>query len=159
MAFQRKRQVLSPKEALPKLMRYCSFQERSHREVRVKLNDFFLTESEIDEVISELITQNFLNEERYAIAYAGGKFRTRKWGRIKIEQMLKFNEVSERNIKKALDEIPSTDYNNAITEVAIKRLESEKEKDPLKRKFKTANYLMSRGFENDLIFKVLEELL
>lgn len=159
MAFQKKRQVLSTKEALPKLMRYCSFQERSHREVRSKLNDFFLNENEVNEVIAELINQNFLNEERYAIAYAGGKFRTRKWGRIKIEQMLKFNEVSERNIKKALEEIPESDYLQTIKDVITKRLTSEKENDPLKRKFKTANYLMSRGFENELTFKILDEVL
>src|SRR5882672_10627124 len=83
-----KKKSISPAEALSKIYRYCAYQERSHREVKNKLFEYGLRSSEVDEILSQLITEGFLNEERYAKAFVGGKFRMMKWGRVKIQRAL-----------------------------------------------------------------------
>src|SRR5882757_6205956 len=79
---------ITPAQARGKIQKYCAYQERSHQEVKHKLHTYGLTVDEADEIISSLITDNFLNEERFAKAFAGGKFRIKKWGRNKIEHEL-----------------------------------------------------------------------
>ena len=86
MAFQN----FTPQQSVPKIKQYCAYQERCHAEVRDKLYSFGLNKIEVEEIISELITENYLNEERFAIHYAGGKFRMKQWGKNKIKQSLKF---------------------------------------------------------------------
>src|SRR5260370_41440437 len=85
-------------QALAKIFRYCAYQERSHREVKNKLFEYGLRPGEVDEILSHLIIEGFLNEERYAKAFAGGKFRIMKWGKIKIQRELELAGVSPRNI-------------------------------------------------------------
>ena len=90
----------SKEEALQKAKQYCAYQERSHSEVKEKLYSFGLYKKDVDELLSELISENYLNEERFAIMFAGGKFRIKQWGRIKIKYALKQKQVSEYCIKK-----------------------------------------------------------
>src|SRR5258708_2225078 len=96
---------LSPEQALVKAMKYCAYQERSQQEVRDKLYSFGLHQKEVEEIISRLITDSYLKEERFAIAYATGKFRIKKWGVVKIRQGLKEKRVSDPLIRIALDQI------------------------------------------------------
>jgi regulatory protein len=98
---------LSPKEALVKIQSYCAYQERSHKEVKNKLFEYGLYASEVDELISNLIVDGFLNEERFAKAFAGGKFRIKKWGRLKIQQELEMLGLTKRNIARQLNQILS----------------------------------------------------
>ena len=103
-------QLLTPQQALPKAKHYCAYQERCHSEVKEKLYGFGLNKMEAEQIISKLIEENYLNEERFAILYAGGHFRTKHWGRVKIKYELKKKMVSEYCIKKALASINSADY-------------------------------------------------
>jgi regulatory protein len=105
-----KKLSIGTESALEKIKHYCSYQERNHQEVKDKLYSFGLFASQVEEILSELISENYLNEERYAIAFAGGKFRMKDWGRIKIRYELKKNKVSDYCIKKALAQIDETDY-------------------------------------------------
>src|SRR5579871_6478535 len=89
-------------DALSKIYRYCAYQERSHREVKNKLFEYGLYSNQVDEIVSRLITEGFLNEERFAKAFAGGKFRMLKWGRIKIEQELEREGLTPRCIARGL---------------------------------------------------------
>lgn len=155
---EKKKIKLSPDAALLKAQSYCAYQERSQQEVRDKLYTWGLWPEAVENIIAELINQNYLNEERFAIAYAGGKFRIMKWGRIKIKIALKQKNVSEYCIKKALQQISEEDYINTLKEVVDKRSRAEKEKNLIKRKYKLLNYATSRGFEKDLILDVLENL-
>src|SRR5690606_26754360 len=93
---------LTPEQALQKLKHYCAYQERSHSEVVEKLYSLGVWKREHDAIIASLIEEGYLNEERFAIAFAGGKFRMKKWGRTKIKYELKQRQVSEYSIKKAL---------------------------------------------------------
>ncbi len=143
--------------ALQKAKHYCAYQERCHSEVREKLYSFKLHRNEVEQLLTQLIEENFLNEERFAIVYAGGKFRIKYWGKEKIKYSLKQKRVSDYCIRKALSEISTTDYNKTFNSIADKKratLKSEKNIFIKKRKLK--DYLQQRGFEIKLISDYLK---
>nr|MDQ6905158.1 RecX family transcriptional regulator [Bacteroidota bacterium] len=122
-------QNFTPEQSIPKIKQYCAYQERCHAEVKDKLYSFGLHRKDVDEIIAGLIGENYLNEERFAIQYAGGKFRIKHWGKNKIKQALKLKQVSEYCIKKALKEIDYSDYLKTfekLVEQKMQTLRSEK---------------------------------
>jgi len=150
------KKITDQKVALAKAEHYCAYQERSQQEVRDKLYEWGLYPNAVENVIMELITGNFLNEERFANAYTRGKFNQKGWGRIKIKQGLKLKKVSDVLIKKALLTINGDDYLLMLTKVIQKKNALSTEKDPYKRKYKLHQYALSRGYESDLIADVLK---
>ena len=152
---QKPKKIYDKKSAKVKIEQYCAYQERSQQEVRDKLYDMGLHQKEVEELISELVVDNFLNEERFAISYARGKFRIKHWGKNKIKQNLKLKKVSEYCIKKALKEIDPDEYYEILKTELQKKSDKLKDKDPFIRKNKIAQYLGSRGFEMDLIWDLL----
>lgn len=150
--------IITHIEALEKAKSYCAYQERCHQEVETKLIGWKLNADEIDYVMMQLMEENFLNEERFACAYAGGKFRIKKWGRKKIIQNLKAKKISEYCIKKGLEEIIEEDYYSTLVEVAERKYNALKDKNLFAKKNKTAKYLYGRGFETELIWEVLNDL-
>ncbi|WP_421940252.1 regulatory protein RecX [Pedobacter sp.] len=148
--------ILDKKQALVKAEHFCAYQERSQKEVRSKLLDWGMRGDELEEIISDLILNNFLNEERFAMNYVSGKFNIKKWGRIKIKQGLKLKGVPEKLLQKALYSIDDDAYEKTLADLAVKKSNLLHEKDIFKRKMKLMYYLQSRGFENDLILVVLK---
>lgn len=146
------------KTALLKAQKYCVYQERSQQEVRDKLYEWGLHRDDVENVIVELISENFLNEERFAIAYARGKFRIKKWGKIKIKQELKHHKISTFCINKALTEIDNIEYIYTLKEIISKREKTITDKHPAKKKYKIINYAVSRGFEADLVKELLNDM-
>ncbi|NSL89714.1 regulatory protein RecX [Chitinophaga solisilvae] len=140
------------------LTRYCAYQERCHQEVKYKCLDLGLRGEEVDEAIAFLIAENFLNEERYAKAFAGGKFRMKQWGRQKIRAELKQKQVSDYCIRKGLAEIDEDDYFAVIVKTTQKKYNSLTGEPAMKRKYKTMQYLLQKGFESALIQEALEEI-
>lgn len=153
---ERQKKITDPAIALTKIESWCAYQERCQQEVRDKLYSWGLWSDAVESIISELITKNFLNEERFAIAYAGGKFRIKKWGRQKIKLELTKRRIPEAIVKRALKEIDAEDYEGALEKVLASKWKSEKEKHPLKKKMKVMRYLVSRGFEPDRIAEHIE---
>jgi regulatory protein len=149
------KKYLTKEEALQKLRQYCAYQERSHYEVQQKLWDLGIAKPSHGDIISTLIEEDYLNEERFAVQFAGGKFRMMEWGRKKIQYALKEKRVSDYSIKKALKEIDEEDYQKTLREVATKKWESLKGEDHLSRKKKTTDYLMQKGFEFELVKAVV----
>lgn len=147
---------LDKKQALAKAESFCAYQERSQKEVRGKLLDWGMRGDELEEIISELIVSNFLNEERFALHYAAGKFNIKNWGRIKIKQGLKLKGVPDRILQKAIYSLDEDDYLRTLENLTKKKATILNESDPFKRKFKLINYLQGKGFESDLIFLVLK---
>lgn len=138
--------------ALQKVKHYCAYQERCHAEVREKLYSFGLHKNEVELLITQLIEEDYLNEQRFAIAYAGGKFRIKNWGKEKIKQALKQKKVSDYCICKALNTIDNADYKKTFTTIADKKLKALKpEKNILIKKKKLNNYLLQKGFETKII--------
>jgi regulatory protein len=112
---------------------------------------------DVEELISRLIAENFLKEERFAEAFAGGKFRIKKWGRNKIRQALKMKQVSEPLIRQALASIPEREYRVALQKLLSERSRKCTDTDPLKRRHRVASYAVARGFEPDLVWEMLGE--
>lgn len=146
------------KTALQKAANWCAYQERSQQEVRDKLYEWQMKPTEVEEIISTLISENFLNEERFAMTYVSGKFKIKKWGKIKIKQGLKLKRVPEPIIKKALNSIDGNEYFETLKALLEKKQRIEKEMNKVKRQFKLVNYLHSKGFEKDLIFILLKNI-
>ena len=142
----------TPDQALPKAKHYCAYQERCHSEVKDKLYGFGLNRKEVDEIISILIGENYLNEERFAIQFAGGHFRSKQWGRVKIKYQLKQKQVSEYCIKKALKTIDEDDYLKTLQKLFDAKLKTLKsEKNIFIKKRKLQDYLLQKGFEGELV--------
>ncbi|HVG40956.1 MAG TPA: regulatory protein RecX [Chitinophagaceae bacterium] len=152
------KKYLTKEQAIQKLRQYCAYQERSHSEVISKLWDLGVYKSEHDEIVSSLIEDNYLNEERFAIQYAGGKFRMKEWGKKKIYYALKEKKVSDYSINKALKAIVEEDYIKTLNSIAEKKYETLKGEQYLMRKKKTADYLLQKGYESELVSKVIKRL-
>jgi len=143
--------------ALAKLQHYCAYQDRCHQEVRNKLLDLGVRGHELEIIITELIKDNFLNEERFARSYARGKFRIKRWGRIKIKLELKKRDVSVYCIKKGLSEIDDADYYDTLLKVVLAKKKLLKPDSEFKQKNKLVQHAMRRGFETALAWEVVHE--
>lgn len=152
------KKYLTKEQALQKLRQYCGYQERSHYEVQQKLWDLGVRRAEHDEILSTLIEENYLNEERFAVQFAGGKFRMKEWGRKKIYYALKEKKVSEYSIKKAMKEIDEDDYLKTLDRLAEKKYASLKGEQYLVRRKKTMDYLLQKGFEPELVSSAVKGL-
>jgi regulatory protein len=150
--------TLTPQQALLKAAAYCAYQERCHAEVEDKLAEWGVYGTDAGEIVIKLMEQNYLNEERFAKAFAGGKFRIKHWGRNKIKQELKARKVSDYCIHSGMKEIDDDAYMETLKTLANEKLKSVKEKNPLVRKNKTAQYLMGKGYEADLIWNLLRTI-
>lgn len=150
------KKVYDLNEAREKIRAYCAYRERSQREVREKLLGYGLISEVTDELISELITENFLNEERFARAFVRGKFHIKKWGRIKIKNELYRHGLSEYVLKKAFSEIDEEAYLDTLNDLLHKKLRETKIKDEFRRNGKVAAYAIRRGFEPDLVWEILK---
>lgn len=152
------RKILTKEEALQKLRHYCTYQERSHSEVQQKLYELGIRRQDHDEIIATLIEEDYLNEERFAKMFAGGKFRMKDWGRKKIYYALKEKKVSEYSIKQAMKEIDEEEYLKNLKELTSEKYESLKDEQHFVRKKKTIDYMIQKGYEFDLVTKAINEL-
>ena len=141
--------------ALEKMKAYCAYQERCQKEVQDKLFKLSIDNEIAEEILIELITSNYLNEQRYAEAFVSGKFRIKGWGRIKIKQHLKQKQISEYCIKKGLNEIEESEYLSKIEEWIIKLDHKYSSLNLFDRKGKIAQRLTAKGFETSLVWEVL----
>jgi regulatory protein len=153
-----KPKITEPHLALVKLQNWCAYQERAQQEVRDKLYELGMWPEAVENIIAKLIEDNFLNEERFAMAFARGKFSIKKWGRIKIKMELKQKRVSDYCLKKALQQIDETEYMATLKKLIDAKRKLTKEKSPVKLKYKLMSYALSKGYEKDLVFDVLGDL-
>jgi len=153
---QKPKKKLTPNQAMLKAQATCAYQERCQEEMRDKLYDWGLHSIEVENIIAQLITDNFLNEERFAIAFAGGKFRIKKWGRVKIKLELKKRKISDYCIRKALQQIDDRDYLRTIRELIAKKGKEIKGGKEHIRNYKIARFVASRGFEQDVVWEVMK---
>lgn len=149
----------SQEEAFEKLTTFCAYQERCPWEVRRKLYEKGIKDEPAEKIIAELIAAEFLNEERFARSFSRGKFRLKKWGRNRIRMELKMREIPETLIRKGLTEIDPEEYYDTLLTQTEKKWESTHERDPYKKKFKVTQYLMSKGYEMDLVKESIENII
>ncbi|MDX1542369.1 MAG: regulatory protein RecX [Christiangramia sp.] len=146
-------------EALQKLMHFCAYRDRSQKEVEDKLDSMRMIPEAKEKIIINLMQEGFLNEERFARSFVRGKFRIKKWGRIKITQELKRRGISTPIIKLGLSEIKESDYRKTLYDLAEKKEEKIKEPNSFKKKKKLADHLLRKGYENHLVFDCVNDLI
>ena len=157
--FEKKKKSFTVDEIKRKLENYCVYQDRCHKEVEQKMWEFRLIPEARELILLSLMKDNFLNEERVAKSYARGKFRIKSWGKQRIVRELKFRDISAYNVKTALKEIEENEYLKTIYRITENRNAVITESNIYKRKKKLIDFLMRKGFENDLIFKVVAEVI
>jgi regulatory protein len=142
-----------------KILRYCVYQERCHAEVREKLFRLGLTGQQADELITFLITEGYLNEERFARMYSGGKFRLKRWGRVRITKSLENKGLSLNCIRAGLQEIEEEEYLATLKNILGTKSSALEESDLFVKRDKVAKFAIQRGFEANLVWEVTLELL
>src|SRR3954447_8731760 len=151
-------QRLSKEQAWQKIKNYCAYQERSHYETKQKLYSFGLYSNEVEDLLSKLIEEDYLNEERFAELFAGGKFRMKQWGKVKINYELKQKQVSSYNIRRALQSIAEADYMATLQKLAETKWQQLRGEQYIARQAKTTSFLLQRGFESALIQKTIQQI-
>ena len=153
------RKNIGTEKALQKIKHFCSYQERNHQEVKEKLYSFGLYKMDVEMLVSQMIEENYLNEERFAIAFVGGRFRIKKWGRVKIRYELKQKRISDYCIKIGLASIAEEDYIKTLQKLFTEKKTSLKsEKNIFIKKQKIQSFLMQRGFEPQLISGLIQQM-
>lgn len=151
-----KRQALSAEQALQKARHYCGYQERCHSEVQEKLYSFGLRKPQVEAALAALIEEDYINEERFAIQYAGGHFRLKQWGKVRIRYQLKQKQVSEYCINKALAVIDQEEYTRTLNRLAEQKWEKLSDADSFAvRRRQLHQYLLQKGYEADRVVAVL----
>ena len=150
--------VFTVDEIKRKLEQYCVYQDRCHKEVEQKMREYNLIPEAKEMILLSLLQDNFLNEERFAKSFARGKFRIKHWGKQRIVRELKFRDISSYNIKTALKEIDEQEYLKTIYSITEKRNEAISEPNIYKRKRNLIDFLMRKGYENELIYKTVDEV-
>jgi len=146
---------LTKEQVLQKLRFYCRYQQRCQSEVKEKLFELGVNKRDHDELITELVKENCLNDERFAVAFASGRFKLKQWGRKKIQKGLREKRVSDEIAQKALEQINKKEYRAILNKLAKERYAALKHEQHLVRKKKTMDYLMQKGYELDLVKEVI----
>lgn len=146
---------LTPDQAWPKIKHFCAYRERCHFEVKEKLFSMKLYKKDVEILLSRLIEENYLNEERFAVQFVGGHFRQKKWGKQKIVYALRQKKVNEIIIKIALKEILGADYIASLQKLALAKWKSLKGDKLISRQAKTRAYLLQKGYEGLMIQQVI----
>ncbi len=153
-----KRPSYTVNEATRKMERYCTYQDRCHQEVLRKLREMRMIPEAIDKIMGHLIAHGFLNEERFARSFVRGKFRIKKWGRVRITRELKNRDISPYIIRMAFEELDDREYSDTLRDLARKRLSQLEGIDPRLQKKKLYDYLLYRGWESSRIYDQLDDL-
>jgi len=149
---EKKKEVVDLATAKTKIAKYCAYQERAHAEVEHKLYSFGLFSEQVQELVAWLITENYLNEERFAIAFSGGKFRIKKWGRVKIKQQLKLKRVSDYSINKAISGIDEKAYQETMEGLIRNKWKDASANNIYELRNKVARFVINKGYEPDLVW-------
>ncbi|MEO8253768.1 MAG: regulatory protein RecX [Flavobacterium sp.] len=152
------KEVYTIQQALPKIEHYCAYQDRCHEEVIQKLRSMKMDSDEIDQIITLLIKDNFLNEERFACSFARGKHRIKHWGKIRITNELKFRGINQTLINSALKEISPEEYYTNFDALANRNWETIRETNSLKKRKKFCDFMLRKGFESNMVYEKVREL-
>jgi regulatory protein len=163
---KRTKKTLSLDNAMQRMGKYCSYTERSIAEVKKKLKELNVAPEDTDTVLQRLAKMGFLNEDRFATAFAGGKFRIKKWGKKRIEIEMKRKGLSSELIEKGLKQLPEADYLETLEHLLKKKQEQimrsgkdEKDYDTRQRnRQKLIRFALQKGYEMDLVMTRVRKL-
>lgn len=155
MEDRRKRTRLSQEDALSLMQKFCAIQDRCQSEIRTRLIEHSVYGDDLEQIIAELISDDFINEERFAKSYVRGKFRIKRWGKMKIVKELKFRRISAYSIKKGLTEIDYDDYLDTLNTLLEKKDVTLRVSDKWERRKKLTSYATQKGYEYEVIKEVM----
>lgn len=153
-----KKNVYTVEEALITLQKYCAYQDRCHTEIEHKLKTMGMIPQAADQIIMTLIQDDYLNEERFVMAFVRGKFKIKKWGKIRLKSELKRRHISKYLIEKGLKQISEHEYLIEFEKLANKKAETLGGASKVQKKKKLIDYLMYRGWEPHLIYDKVNQL-
>ncbi len=154
---EKQKKIFTKNQAYIKARDYCAYQERCQQEMRDKLYYWGLHKKDVEDLITELISEGFINEERFAKAFTGGKFRIKKWGKIKIKNELKKHDISEYCVRKGLEEIDEREYLKCLKNIIDKKAKDYKAQNKFIKMKKVAAYAVSRGYESEIVWGVIKD--
>ena len=144
--------------SLERIKSYCALQDRCQWDVLRKLNEWGLQQAAKDYILELLITEKFVDEERFSVSFCRGKFRIKNWGKLKITNELKRKQISTIYINIGLKEIDDNEYNQVLEKLFHQKKDALKDKNHFTRKTKIASFLIQRGFESNLVWGKIREL-
>ena len=144
--------------AIERIKNYCALQDRCQWDVIQKLREWGLQQATKDHILEILITNKFIDEERFSTSFCRGKFRIKNWGKRKIINELRRKQISSICINTGLKEIDEKEYNLVLVKLFYQKESSIKDKNQFIRRTKIANFLIQRGFENNLVWDKIREL-
>jgi len=155
MEERKKRTRLSKEDALSLMQKFCAYQDRCQSEIRTRLIEHSVYGDDLEQIIADLISDDFINEERFAKAYVSGKFRIKKWGKMKLIKELKFRKISRYSINKALKQIDYDEYLDTLNSLLEKKASTVRSKDKWDRKKKLTAFATQKGYEYEVIKEVM----
>ena len=147
------------KKARLKAARYCTYRERSSKEVYDKLKTFGVTGIDADQIVKQLVSEGYLDDRRFSEQYIHGKITLKKWGRIKVVYGLRSKGISESIVMEVMQSVDEENYRSTLYELTKKKLALDTKSDLLKKKSKLVRYLGSKGYESELIWKAINDLM
>lgn len=145
-------------KALAKVAAICAKEEKCCDDIRQKLFQWKIEQSDIQDIIDNLINEGYINEQRYCGQYARDKFKFNRWGKIKIAYNLRAKQINEKIISEALESIPMVDYEEMVKDELVKKLKTLNQFDDFTKKGKLFQFGQSRGYETDIIQKLISKL-
>ncbi len=152
------KKIINHAEALEKARKLCADEEKCRYDVRKKLFDWGVSSGDTEKIINQLTADNFIDEWRFARMFAGGKFRNNKWGKIKISYELLRKNIAKNIIDDALRRIDDKEYTEVLKKELLKKQKSVSAEDNLQLKAKLHRFASSKGYENELISNVLDNM-
>ena len=149
--------VYTVKEATERIQSFCAIQDRCQWEVEKKMKEWEISDEIIENILTDLILEKFVDEQRFAESFCRGKFRIKRWGKVKIKNELKIKKISENCINKGLSQINNKEYMQVLKNVYIKKRNSLKDTNQFIRKGKIAKHLQHKGFESNLIWELINK--
>ncbi|HNW68920.1 MAG TPA: regulatory protein RecX [Bacteroidales bacterium] len=144
------------KTILHKAQAYCAYQERCTQEVVQKLRDWKVDENRIPKIIEQLTAENFINDVRFTETFVRSKFKLKKWGKNKVAYELRLKKIPDPIISQSLQAIDDQEYRATLQHLKGQKSKETKEKDLFKKKQKIIRFLVSRGFEMELVMEIFK---
>jgi regulatory protein len=145
------------KSALSKAMTLCATHEYCSEDIRIKLSSWGIKDSDSEGILARLKKENFINDKRYAESFVADKYRYNKWGRLKISSHMRLKRLPSEVISAALDTIDEEEYRQNIREILASHKRVIKARNAYEMKGKLLRYGLSKGFESNILYDVLNE--
>ena len=142
---------MTEQEAYLQLAALCAQTEHCRQEMLDKMKRWGLDEGVQDRIISRLVKERFVDDERYARAFVKDKVRYNKWGRRKIQQALWMKRIDEHIQQQVLDEIEEREYLEVLRPLLKQKRKSIKAQNDYELNQKLIRFALGRGFTFDVI--------